>query len=212
MSARVLAQVMFTSTSRTAVILGPLDDPLNIVYALRDRTNTAGRVLAFGPNAALVSIPEGYHYEVIVGVANGPTRGVKLYGDSIVTKKTKPATSKQSTTGSNPNKAAAPATPTSPFVRGDAGDNARMIDSMLTHVSAWTDNGAYNFWNAQGRQTLASPSESNITLECVRRIAQHPSSVLQCNSCTIMCYRVLPCSTCYAHHSYSYQPCQLRTF
>ena len=40
-----------------------------------------------------------------------------------------------------------------------AGDISRAEDPILTHLSAWTDNGAFYYWNAAGQKVLPKPGD-----------------------------------------------------
>lgn len=115
--------VMFTAYDRTAVVVGPVNDTLNIVY-----TQTGTGTIAFGPSGTLTSVPAGRKFEVMVVARSGPTAALRSYGQLFLL----------ATTGS-----------TVPV--------PKVPDEFVSYASAFTDNGAYYYWNADGVKSLPPP-------------------------------------------------------
>lgn len=69
--------VVFSSVlpngTRAALVLAPLNDPLNTVFTITDSTVTQDDVLSFGPAPALAAVPAGYACEVAAVVGEGTT-------------------------------------------------------------------------------------------------------------------------------------------
>jgi hypothetical protein len=110
--------ILFTSTSRQSLVVGPVDDFLNTVYRAPSSTSSSP-ALAFGPSSRLARIDAGYSYSVAFVPGDGPTDAMKFYGN--VLRKAR----------------GLPLYPARPV--------ARLPDASVSKLSYFTDNGAWFF-------------------------------------------------------------------
>ena len=108
---------------RLSLLLGPVSDPLNTVYAIERQSNS----LLFGLSPRVESLPSGHELSVVAVLGDGVTDAVRRYGEVL---------------------------------RGRASSSAalKLPDPTLQSLSAWTDNGAFYFWNSQGIEVLPRPA------------------------------------------------------
>lgn len=85
--------------------------------------------LYFGPSARVQSLPSGYCYTTVAVLGDGVTDTVKRYGELLQLQ--------ASASSVQPKK---------------------LADPNLRSLSAWTDNGAFYFWNAFGTKVLPPPA------------------------------------------------------
>eukprot|EP00943_MAST-04B_sp_MAST-4B-sp1_P004131 g4131.t1 len=128
--------VIFTNSKGKTVLIGPLNDPLNLVFQI---TNSNGgnrgneKVLSFGPSQMLQSLPEKYTYSVVAVFGEGATKTIQRYGKLLL---------------------GFPAS----TLKNVANEmrSSRVPDPFLEKVTAWTDNGAYFFYDKLGQTRLPS--------------------------------------------------------
>eukprot|EP00037_Helgoeca_nana_P037162 m.14838 g.14838 ORF g.14838 m.14838 type:complete len:847 (-) comp8470_c0_seq1:104-2644(-) len=116
--------LMFTARDRTSVVVGPMNDTLNLLY-----TQSAPGTVTFGPSSALESVPAGHVFEVMVVAGNGPTAALRSYGELLLLAST-----------------------------GHPTPAPKLLDVFVSSASAWTDNGAFMYWDADGVKALPPPN------------------------------------------------------
>eukprot|EP00038_Savillea_parva_P010740 m.192438 g.192438 ORF g.192438 m.192438 type:complete len:897 (-) comp18641_c0_seq1:102-2792(-) len=126
--------VMLTAPDRTTVVVGPVNDTLNMVYTHVGSGGSGngnnGNGLAFGPSGMLTSVPQGRAFQIMMVAGLGPTTALRSYGQLHV----------MASTG------------------GLSTPPLKLPDPFVEAVSAFTDNGAYYYWNADGVKVLPAPN------------------------------------------------------
>ena len=125
--------IIFTDKNGKTVLLGPLNDPLNTVFQISSNNGNNKKVFSYGPSQMIESLPINYTYSVAAVLApiNGATNTIQRYGKMLLghqasTMEDVAKTMKQS----------------------------RVKDPFVEKISAWTDNGAYFFYNNLGQKNL----------------------------------------------------------
>jgi hypothetical protein len=116
--------VLLTAPDRTTVVVGPVNDTLNLIY-----TQSEPGTLAFGPSGALASVPAGHVFEVMVVAGAGPTAALRAYGKLLLLAST-----------------------------GSPVPAPKLADVFVSSASAFTDNGAYYYWDTDGVKALPPPN------------------------------------------------------
>jgi hypothetical protein len=130
---------------RLSVLLGPLSYPLTTVFGMaaasrpQNSSNAAAAQLYFGPSARVSQLPAGYNYSCVAVLGDGVTDSVRRYGLLL---------RRQARGGGGAG-----------LTRTRATANNKLRDPLLQSLSAWTDNGAYYFWNAAGAKVLPPPGQ-----------------------------------------------------
>ena len=143
--------VLFTGPAGAnagALLVAPLDDPLNTVFTAPSRAaqagagkhgaKKAGALLAFGPSGALARLDEGYGYQIALVAAPGATAAFEAYG-ALLRKQN--GVEEHAT---NIDKVLAPWPPA----------GSRLPDPMVSKLSLWTDNGAWLFCDPNSQRSL----------------------------------------------------------